>query len=79
MNFVPVTIVADPEARGKLRASETNRNENSCKSDFLGVLDAGGLADFLLARFLMTVCNGRASEEGSKVWELPLQLSQLQQ
>ena len=60
-------------ARDELWASETNCNENLCKAAFLWVLDVGGAADFLLARFLMTVCNGCASEVGSKVYQLPLQ------
>ena len=79
MNFGPVTIVVDPEAGGKLRASKTSCNEHLCKVAFLGVLDAVGAAVFLLAHFLMTVCSGCASEVGSKVWQLLLQLSQLQQ
>ena len=79
MNFGPATIVMDLEACSEFRASEANYNENLCKAAFLGVLDAGGVADFLLARFLMTVCYGCASEVGSKVWQLLLQLSQLRQ
>ena len=49
MNFGPVTILAGPEARGELRASETNHNVNSCKAAFFEVVDAGGMAEFLLA------------------------------
>ena len=47
MNFWRITIAADPEARGKLWASETNLNVNSCIAAFLGVLDAVGVANFL--------------------------------
>ena len=79
MNFGPATIVADSEARGELWASETSFNENSCKSAYLWVLDVDGPANFLLACFLMTVCDGCASEVGREVWQLPLQLSQLRQ
>ena len=79
MNFGLATTVADMEAFGELQASETSCNENSCKAASLWVLDMGGAADFLLACFLMFVCGGCASEVGSKVWQLPLQLSQLQQ
>ena len=67
MNLGPVTIVADPEARGELWASETNLNENSCEAVFLGVVAAVGATNFLLACFLMTVCNWCALEVGSKV------------
>ena len=79
MNFGPVTIVADLEAHGELRASKTNYNENLCKSAFLCVLDAVGAVDFLLACLLMTLCSGCAVEVGSKVWQLPLQLNQLRE
>ena len=65
MNFGPATIVADPEARGKLLVSIINHNVNSCRSAFLGVLDAVGVADLLLAHFLMNVCGGCVSEVAS--------------
>ena len=51
-------MVADSKARDELRASETNRNKNSSEAAVSGVLDAVGAADYLLARFLMTVCIG---------------------
>ena len=72
-------MVADFKARDELRASETYRNEHSSEAAVLGVLDAVGAADFLLACFLMIVCDRCASEVCSKVWQLPLQLSQLRQ
>ena len=50
--------------------------ENSCKTGILGVLDAVGAVVFSLACFLMIVC---ALEVSSKMWQLLLQLNQLQQ
>ena len=79
MNFGPATIVADSEARGDLRAFKTNHNEISCEAAFLWVLDSVGVVVFSLASFLMTVCDGCASGVSSEVWQLPLQLIQLQQ
>ena len=71
--------MAEPEARGELWASKTSCNKILCKAASLWVIDMSEAADFVLAHFLMTVCDGCASEVGSKVWQLLLQLSQLQQ
>ena len=79
-NSTPLaTFVVVLEACSELRASGTICNENSCKAISLWVLAMGTAADCMLVCNPMTVCGGSALEVDSEVWQLPLQLSQLQQ
>ena len=54
--------MAEPEARGELRASETNRSEDLCTAAISGLLSTAVVSDHLLACFLMTVCIGSGQQ-----------------